>query len=232
MKLVIFDCDGTLVDSQHNIVAAMSQAIGEAGLPAVPRAAILSMVGLSLPLAIARLLPEVGPDLHARVTEGYRGAFGILRRDPAHHEPLYDGIAELLDTLSRRDDVLLGIATGKSVRGVTALLERMDLGRHFVTIQTADTNPSKPDPAMLLAAMTEAGVDAGDTVMIGDTTFDIEMARFAEVAPLGVGWGYHPPADLQEAGALSVSRDAGELGLAIGQRLGFEVGAPPGRELA
>lgn len=211
MKLIIFDCDGTLVDSQHIIVAAMNMAFEEHGLPKMQASQVLAIVGLSLPLAVERLLPDAHAEQIIAVSDAYRDAFGQLRRDPAHHEPLYPGILELLHDLEARDDVILGIATGKSVRGVKALLERMALEEHFFTIQTADTHPSKPHPSMIETAIAEAGADPANTLMIGDTTFDIEMARRASVRAIGVAWGYHPPDELARAGASIVASDAGHL---------------------
>ena len=102
-------------------------------------------------------------------------------------------------------------ATGKSLRGVHAILAREELSTLFATIQTADTHPSKPDPSMLLTAMDETGCTALDTVMIGDTTFDIEMARAAGVHAIGVDWGYHDCALLHEAGAHCVVSGAETL---------------------
>lgn len=224
--LVIFDCDGTLVDSQHVIVAAMELAFSGEGLAPPPRQAILSIVGLSLPEAIWRLaqvLPDV-PDEAAtlRLTDGYKDAFNILRKDPAHEEPMFPGAHEGVLDLAGRDDVILGIATGKSRRGVDRLLKTRGLEGCFVTIQTADDAPSKPHPAMIEQAMGEAGVRAEETVMIGDTTFDIEMAKNAGVAGLGVSWGYHPPAHLERAGADYIAPDFDALLGAIGIHTGKE----------
>jgi len=211
VKLVIFDCDGTLVDSQHLIVEAMNRAFEGAGLAPREREAVLSIVGLSLPLAIERLLPEHPPATIAAVHAGYGAAFGELRRDPANHEPLYDGMLEAIETLGGRADTVLGVATGKSLRGVEALFQRLSLGHHFVTIQTADFHPSKPHPSMIETAMRQAGVEPADTVMIGDTTYDIEMARNAGVTALGVSWGYHPVAALEAAGAHMIAGTAADL---------------------
>lgn len=230
MNLVIFDCDGTLVDSQHIIVAAMTRAFEGEGLEPLPAQTVLSIVGLSLPLAVARLLPHASTETVEAVSEGYRSAFGVLRRNPAHHEPLYPGLLEIIHDLSARDDVLLGVATGKSVRGVTALFERMDLSDHFFTIQTADTHPSKPHPSMLLTAMGEAGVAPDATIMIGDTTYDMEMARAADVCALGVGWGYHPSDALAAAGAHAVSADAAALHGELLARLGGAAGRDASQE--
>jgi phosphoglycolate phosphatase len=211
MKLVIFDCDGTLVDSQHIIVAAMDLAFAQNGLTPLPRLQTLSIVGLSLPLAIEQLLPGEDRKLVLSVNEAFKGAFHTLRHNPEHVEPPYPGCMDCLQALSQRDDIVLGLATGKSRRGVDALFERLNLSPHFITIQTADGHPSKPHPSMIRTAMAEAGVRAADTVMIGDTTYDIEMAANADVAGIGVAWGYHEVAALKEAGAHAIVDGYAEL---------------------
>lgn len=220
MKLVIFDCDGTLVDSQHGIVESMSQALIHEGLEPLPREKILSIVGLSLTPAVQHLLPEADPDVVARVVDGYRTAFVELRQGPSLHEPLYEGMKALVHDLHDRDDVLLGVATGKSIRGVNRLFDEHDWHSKFVTMQTADTNPSKPHPGMIETAMAEAGTNARDTVMVGDTTFDVEMAGNAGVHALGVAWGYHPVASLHRAGAHCVADDSLTLAGALDEFLG------------
>lgn len=215
MKLVILDCDGTLVDSQNGICEAMVHAFTGLGLEAPTRAHTLSVVGLSLPEAFAVLAPDHGDDMRAALSHRYRTAFVELKRDPAHHEPLFPGIADVIAAFGARDDILLGIATGKSRPGVDRLFEREGWAEHFLTIQTADDHPSKPHPAMIHAAMAECGVGAADTVMVGDTTYDMAMARAADVGALGVAWGYHLRDELIGAGAHAVIDNSEDLATGI-----------------
>jgi phosphoglycolate phosphatase len=211
MKLVVFDCDGTIVDSQHGILAAMHQAFASRGLAPPARERVLEVVGLSLSTAILRLLPEPDVALADWLAEAYKASFAELRQSPAHCEPLFPGARETIAALAGRGDLMLGVATGKSRRGVDVLFEREDLGRYFMTIQTADTHPSKPHPAMVHEAIAEAGVLALDTVIVGDTTFDVEMARLAGTGAVGVTWGYHPAAHLAAAGAHALVDSYAEL---------------------
>lgn len=211
MHLVIFDCDGTLVDSQTIIAAAMGEAFAQAGLDAPSRAEILSIVGLSLDQAMMRLAPNLSRDEAAALVALYRDAFGALRADPANAEPLFPGARAALDALAARDDVLLGIATGKSRRGVDHLLEREGFARHFANIQTADDNPSKPHPAMIERAIAETGAEPARTVFVGDTTYDMEMALAARAGAVGVSWGYHPPDALKALGADPILNHFDEL---------------------
>lgn len=209
LKLVLFDVDGTLVDSQNIIVAAQHAAFAAFGLQPPSREASLSIVGLSLAEAFTVLVGPKGPI--EGLVQAYKDAFGTLRQDPAHAEPLFPGVEDCLQWLSRREDTLLGIATGKSRRGVRHLLDRHGWHAVFTTIQTADDAPSKPHPAMILQAMEEVGAAPHETVMIGDSSYDMEMARAAGVLPIGVSWGFQPVAALTEAGAGRIVDSYGEL---------------------
>jgi phosphoglycolate phosphatase len=209
-KLALFDCDGTLVDSQHDIVEAMYRSFAAVQLEPPSRPRILSVIGLSLERAMARLLPEAENDFHEYLAEQYRIAFRQMRQAGGVAEPLYPGIAELLHRLDEQG-WMLGVATGKSDRGLQSCLTAHGLIDRFVTLQTADRHPSKPHPAMAHAAMAEAGAAPETTVIIGDTSYDMELARNAGTRALGVAWGYHEVGELLEAGAEAVALDMDEL---------------------
>lgn len=210
LSLILFDVDGTLIDSQGHIIAAMRAAFAAAQEPAPSDAAVRSIIGLSLPEAMARLAP--GAD-NARLVRGYREAFASARasEDPAQNAPLFPGAEDVIRRLASRDDVILGIATGKSRRGLSRVLEGHGLRKLFVTTQVADDHPSKPHPSMVLRAAAETGVDLARTWLVGDTTFDMEMARAAGAGAIGVGWGYHPQEALHRAGAQKVIEEFASL---------------------
>lgn len=194
LKLVIFDVDGTLVDSQNEIMASMQAAYAAQGLPAPDRMAVLGIVGLSLHAAFAQLSPQIGERAHLDLADAYKQAYVALRqRHGADASPLFPGVREVLDRLHADPGLLLAVATGKSRRGLDALFAAHGLSHYFMSTQTADQHPSKPHPSMIHACLAEAGVASDAAVMIGDTSYDMDMARAAGVHAIGVGWGYHPP---------------------------------------
>ncbi|HEX6957676.1 MAG TPA: HAD-IA family hydrolase [Ferrovibrio sp.] len=207
--MAIFDCDGTLVDSQHHIVACMHAAFAAHNLTLPEAEAIRRTVGLPLAVAIEKLLPA-GAAL-AGVVEAYKQVAIAQRQDPDHHEPLFPGLVDALDQLEA-DGWLLGIATGKARRGLNYTLASHGLTGRFVTLQTADVVAAgKPAPDMVLQAMAETGAVPASTIVVGDTSFDMEMARNAGATPIGVAWGYHEQEILVKAGALKIIHDFSEL---------------------
>lgn len=211
VRLAVFDCDGTLVDGQAAVCEAMEIAFGQAALAPPPRSAIRRIVGLSLPQAVRELAPGIVEEPLCAVVENYKLAFRQSRLDGRLEEPLFAGIPELLDRLLAAG-WKLGVATGKSDRGLQSCLAAHGIADRFVTLQTADRHPSKPHPAMLEAALVQVGAQLGDAVMIGDTVFDVDMARAAGVRAIGVDWGYHAADELHEAGAERVFSAPDELG--------------------
>lgn len=206
--LVVFDVDGTLIDSRAMILAAMRAAFRARGLEAPDEAETLAIVGLSLPVAVRRLRPDL-PEAEAdRIAACYRAAFREIRAETGGEAaaPLYPGTRAMLARLAARPELRLGIATGKSRQGLAHMLAAHGLGDVFATTQTADLHASKPDPAMLAAALAETGIGPERAVMVGDTEFDIAMGRAAGTATIGVAWGYHPVTRLEAAGAGRILR--------------------------
>ena len=192
LALILFDVDGTLVDSQSEILAAMHDAFAAIKQPAPNGDAILSTVGLSLDQAMMQLLTSnCDTSVIPVAVEAYKQSY-LKSREAGAMSLLYSGIADLLRKCGTHENWLLGRATGKSRRGVNAMEDYYDWGGMFQTIQTADTHPSKPNPAMIWAALEETGVSAQRCLFIGDTTHDMQMAKAADVGFVGVSWGYHP----------------------------------------
>lgn len=212
-RLVVFDCDGTLVDSQYVIIESMQGAFERHGLTLPTPEAVKRIIGLSLPEAISRLCDpneaDKTPAIDILVT-AYKDAFTEVRASKKLHEPLYPHVIETLELLQQAG-YLLGIATGKTQRGLLATLGSHGLTKYFVTLQTADVAPGKPHPGMMERAMAEAGAEKDDTVLIGDTVFDIKMARNAGTRAFGVSWGYHEVDELHAAGAHLVLDHLSEL---------------------
>lgn len=208
--LLVFDCDGTLVDSQHAIVSSMVAAFARIGLAAPARQDILQQVGLVLDRCVENLLPPDAAEQRDAVAAAYREHYGQLRAQGRLDAPLFAGTDAMLRELHERG-FLLAVATGMSRRGLNNTLDEHGLSDLFVATRTADEAPSKPHPQMLEDILDACGVDAPMAWMLGDTTYDIQMALNARVAPVGVAWGYHRPEALRAAGARWMLRTWREL---------------------
>lgn len=215
MNLVMFDMDGTLIDTGSLIAEHMATTFVGAGLEAPSPEQVRRIIGLSLPQAMQVLLGSQDIDFANKLADDYRQHYRASLVSAEGREGLFPGAREVLDQLHDRAEMLLGIATGKGLNGVHRLTQLHGIADYFVTLQTPDHNPSKPHPGMMLRAMEETGADKSRTLIIGDTTFDIEMGKAAGTKTIGVSWGYHDPEELRRAGADIIVRDYADLPEAI-----------------
>ncbi len=201
LKLVIFDMDGTLMDSQAFIQRGMGQGLARAGYGGVSKDDIMATVGLSFGAIVAALLPTLDAAENKRVVDVIQQTFYKLRDEMGDDvgSPLYPGARDALERLHVVDEVLMGVATGKARRGLDHAYNAHDIEHFFITSQTADLHPSKPHPSMLHQTLKDTGVEVAQAVMIGDTEFDMEMGRAAGFSTIGVSWGYHPVSRLGAA---------------------------------
>jgi phosphoglycolate phosphatase len=196
--LIVFDWDGTLMDSAAAIVAAIQAASRDLALPAPDERSARHVIGLGLADALSYLFPELAASEHEAVAARYR--YHYFAGDD--EIPLFEGVREMVDELAATG-VLLAVATGKGRRGLDRALAATGLATAFHATRCADETFSKPHPAMLLELMDELGVDAARTLMVGDTTHDLEMARNARVAPLAVTYGAHTRESLSACAPLA-----------------------------
>jgi phosphoglycolate phosphatase len=190
-NLIIFDWDGTLMDSAHKIVSCFQSAARDCGLP-VPEVALVEFqIGLTLEIAWSNILSSLGvsedPGILQRASDRYRDYFLELDQTPM---PLYDGVIKGIQSLEK-EGYLLAIATGKARRGLQRALLETDLQKHFVYSRCADEAYSKPHPKMLLDILDYCGCDADRALMVGDTTYDMQMASNAGIDGLAVAYGVH-----------------------------------------
>ncbi|MCP5198370.1 MAG: HAD-IA family hydrolase [Gammaproteobacteria bacterium] len=199
-ELVVFDFDGTLVDSAGRIVAAMQAAFAEHGLAIPAPHAVRAVIGLELGAACAALLPPGDRGRAPACATAYRRHYALLG---AVATPLFAAARETLAALAGQG-ILLAIATGKSRAGLDRALADAAIAAYFVTTRSADEGPSKPHPGMLYDILTELDVRPSRAVMVGDTTFDLDMARAAGVPAIAAAYGAHPRARLLDCSPVAV----------------------------
>ena len=208
MRLILFDVDGTLIDSKAIIHESMRLTFQRWGYGEPSCEATRALIGLTLDTAIASLLSrEVDDEILAMVSD-YKDIYLQLSQQPEMQSLPFGGITAMVDRLARRNDVMLGLATGKSRRGVQKMLQTPHFSGRFTVSRSADDCPSKPHPAMVLECCDEAGVSPANTLVIGDTSFDMEMATAARATGIGVAWGYHPTDRMLSAGACAVAHSS------------------------
>jgi len=210
LKLVVWDVDGTLVDSRQSIFETSVAVYGRLGLPIPTYDMVRQIVGLGLREAFEVLSPELSAAEIERVTQTFRDEFQALRRDPDFIEPLYDGAAETLDRL-RAEGWKIAMATGKSRAGVETVLRLHGWADLFDSTHCADDGPGKPHPAMVLEAMKALQVGPEHTIVVGDTAHDMRMARAAGAYAQGVSWGFHTADEVAGGGAEHIAHDFADL---------------------
>ncbi|OLP60531.1 HAD family hydrolase [Xaviernesmea oryzae] len=211
MKLALFDCDGTLVDSARLIHEVMARTFDAFALPRPAFEDTKAIIGLTLDIAIARLLGAPHVDSRASaMAEHYKSIFAPVRA-AGFAEPLFSGIADMMAALATREDLLIGAVTGKSRRGLDVIATAHGFDKTFVVSRTADDCPSKPHPAMVTECCLETGIDPRDTTVIGDAIYDMQMAKSAGAMAVGVAWGYASVPQLVEAGADLIVKDPREI---------------------
>ena len=211
MRLILFDCDGTIVDSQQAIITGMTRAMVQVGLEPVADTDILKTIGLSLEAAVELYLPDSSVQQRTDLIEAYKSIATEIAAQEDRGEAVFPGIGELIHDLAAEQDTLLGIVTMKSRRGVRRVCKTHGFENVFHVLKSADDGPGKPNPQLILDAMDELGVTPGQTVMIGDTVYDMAMAKNAGVLPIGVSWGYNPVSDLRAYGAEHIAESSFDL---------------------
>lgn len=211
IKLVVFDIDGTLVDSQAMIIACLQKTCQDLNIEApTSRAQLLSGVGLPLPLAVQKAIPHIQPGEVPPFVERFRLHQKELMHEVERLQPLFPGVMDMLKTL-RRNGCKLSVLTSKAKVGLDVLLDAHQLRPLFVSIKTPEDGPAKPDPFLLLRCMDEAGATAAETVFVGDSTYDVETAIAANSNALGVSWGYHTEAQLAAVGAQRIIHSVADI---------------------
>lgn len=213
MKLVLFDCDGTLVDSAATIHETMRRTFLHFNKPEPALSATKAIMGLTLDIAIARMdgKPHVDDEALA-MTAHYKSLFTVVRQAPDYKEaPLFDGIRTVVERLAAEDTILMGAVTGKSRRGLDSMMDVHGFRPYFKVSRTADDCPSKPHPSMVIECCDEMGMRPEQAIVIGDAIYDMQMAKSAGAKAIGVSWGSATADQLMASGADAVVHETNAL---------------------
>lgn len=206
LKLIAFDWDGTLADSTAIIASCLQCACADLGIAVPTDRAALHVIGLGLADALHHVAPELPVERHSELARRFRDHY--LRRDS--DIPLFPGAKALLTDLQQAG-YLLAVATGKSRHGLDRAMDQLGVRNHFACSRCADEGHPKPDPDMLLHVMERMIVCPGQTLMIGDTTHDLKLARNAGVAAVAVSYGAHPPENFDAFDSVPIVHSIGAL---------------------
>ncbi len=223
VKLAVFDLDGTLLDSALSIVAGVRACWAACGFPEPDPVTVERIIGLPWEESVRALLPGAGEAEFAMIHNYHDEVARGVRRPPPRSEELFPGAREMLDTLEA-SGYLLAIITSRGARRLSEILDAEEIAGRFVSLKTTDHGPGKPSPELMLQTLAETGARPEEAVMVGDTTFDIEMARGAGTASVGVSWGVHQGDELMRAGADRVVAAFDEIPAAVHGL----IGGPPG----
>lgn len=210
LRLALFNCDGTLVDSAYTIYRSLVKVFRNFSYDEPSLDEVKAIIGLSPDQAIARLLKRSVDDEVLKITTFYKENLPQATSDIRSDEPIYVGILEVLASLEKNDNVLLGVVTGRTRFEFDRICAAYKLNC-FITTKTSDDCPSKPDPTMIWESCKRTGVFPENTYVISDTIYDMQMAKLANAKAIGVCWGYHTPEALTEAGADFIARTPDDL---------------------
>ena len=197
-KLIIFDLDGTLVDSQVFIIDAIKEAFDKEGLAIPKRKQILTSIGLSLSEAFTRLNNSLTATQKKRLIKSFKECYKSFPKEKVI-SPLYPSANDFLMNLTKYKNLSMAIATGKGKFGLFQILRAHNIESYFIDFQTSDNNPSKPNPTMILKILENLRIDSKNVLMVGDTDFDIIMAHQANIRSIAVLWGYQSKSQLVSA---------------------------------